>query len=379
MQPNSDPSPPNAYRLCFIVEQELGHKTHSQNLRRMFEHEPGFETRWVLPAWNTAGLAGKIPLYRSNWTLQAGAQARRGLAQQRRLGALDGLFFHTQVPAVLALDWIRRYPSVVSLDATPLQYDALGEAYDHHPGPTWLENLKLRQYRACFQAARHLVTWTQWAKDGLTAGYGVSPDKITVVPPGVNVREWARPGAVAKAPGTIKILFVGGNLERKGGIELLEAFRHLRNQTPSDGPRVELHLVTKDPVPEQPGVFPHYGMQPNTPALKDLYFTSDIFCLPTHGDCLPMALAEAGAAEMPIVSTNLAGIPELVLEGQNGYLVAPKDVKSLVDALAQLIADPSRRAEMGVRSREIVSTGHNVEQNAHLLAGILRRVIDESK
>ncbi len=361
------------------MEQELGHKTHTQNLRSIFEREQGLETRWVLPESGPLGLGARIPVYRSNWTLQAGLQTRRGLARLRKDFPFEGLFFHTQSTAVLARDYIRRYPSVISLDATPLQYDALGEAYDHKPGPGWLEDLKLQQYRACFGAARRLISWSRWAKDGLVADYGISPEKVTVIPPGVDVRQWARPEGYRSDPRTVKILFVGGNLERKGGRELLEAFRAIQEHRPADWPKLELHLVTKDPVQEQPGVFAHYGLKPNAPELRELYFTSDIFCLPTHGDCLPMVLAEAGAAGMPIVSTRLAGIPELVLEGENGYLTEPEDIKALVDALERLVSDPALRASMGARSREIVTTGHNVERNAHLLAQILYQIIDKSK
>ncbi len=364
------------YRLCFIIEQELGHRTHGLNLRSMFAQEPDFEPRWILPELRTTGLAGKIPGYRSNWTLQAGAQTRRELARLARKGGFDAIFFHTQVTAVLATDWVRRYPSVISLDATPIQYDALGQAYDHKAGPGWLEALKRRQYRACFAAARHLVTWSHWAKEGLVTGYGVDPDQVTVISPGVDIRQWARPENSPRDPKKVKILFVGGNLQRKGGLELLQAFRALRDQYAGTGLKLELHLVTKDPVPEQPGVFSHYGLTSNQPELKELYFTSDIFCLPTHGDCLPMALAEAGAAGMPVVSTRLAAIPELVVEGENGYLVPPQDVKSLIGALDQFIKNPDLRASMGARSRKIVSTGHNLERNAHLLAEVLRNAVD---
>ncbi len=178
--PNNTQLPPfNPYRFCFIVEQELGHKTHALNLRSILKQTKDIETRWVLPEKSTVGITTKIPVYRSNWTLQAGTQTRQGLSHLRKDFQFDGLFFHTQVTAVLATDWIRRYPSVISLDATPLQYDSLGDAYDHKQGPDWFEDIKQRLYRSCFTAARHLITWSQWAKDGLVADYGIKPEKIT--------------------------------------------------------------------------------------------------------------------------------------------------------------------------------------------------------
>jgi len=196
----------------------------------------------------------------------------------------DALFL--QVPAVFAQRWIRKIPSIVSLDATPLQYDELGMFYKHEQGPAWLEAWKWRLNRDCFTSARRLVAWSEWAKRGLVQGYGVPADKITVIPPGVNVQEWRRPTPRAPHAGPVKILFVGGDLERKGGMVLLEAFRALRHLG------LELHLVTRDRLPPEPGVFVYNNLEANSQPLKDLYHTCDIFALPTLGDCLPTALRQ---------------------------------------------------------------------------------------
>ena len=105
-------------------------------------------------------------------------------------------------------------------------------------------------------------------------------DKITVIPPGVNVHEWRRPTPRVPHANPVKILFVGGDLERKGGLVLLEAFRALRHLG------LELHLVTKDRLAPEPGVFVYNNLEANSQPLKDLYHTCDIFALPTFGDCL---------------------------------------------------------------------------------------------
>jgi glycosyltransferase involved in cell wall biosynthesis len=113
----------------------------------------------------------------------------------------------------------------------------------------------------------------------------VPADKITVIPPGVNVREWRRPIPRVPHANPVKILFVGGNFARKGGLVLLKAFRALRHLGP------ELHLVTKDRLAPEPNVFIYSELEANSPPPKDLYHTCDIFAL---GDCLPMVLSEGG-------------------------------------------------------------------------------------
>jgi hypothetical protein len=174
------------YKIGFIIEQALGHITHTQNLQRNVPRDPDVQPFWGLVPWETQGLAGRIPVYKSNWTVRAGLRARQAVAGITRQTHLDALFFHTQVPAVLSSNWVRRIPSVVSLDATPIQYDSLGQFYSHQQGSAWLEHLKWKLNRDCFRAARHIVAWSQWAKQGLVDAYEVPAEKVTVLPPGVN-------------------------------------------------------------------------------------------------------------------------------------------------------------------------------------------------
>jgi hypothetical protein len=89
---------------------------------------------------------------------------------------LDALFFHTQVPAILARHWLRKIPGIVSLDATPRQYDELGAFYKHEEGPAWLEAWKWR-LRDWFRSTRRLVVWAEWSKLGLVLSAGSAATK----------------------------------------------------------------------------------------------------------------------------------------------------------------------------------------------------------
>jgi glycosyltransferase involved in cell wall biosynthesis len=361
------------YRIGFILEQALGHITHTQNLQRNIPADRTVEPHWGLVAWEATGLAGRIPIYSSNWTVRSGLRARATVARLAGQTPLDALFFHTQVPAILSRKWINRIPSIVSLDATPMQYDALGAAYGHRAGSSWIERQKWRLNRDCFRSARRLVTWSHWAKQGLVEDYEVPAEKVTVIPPGVNADEWARATPRAEADGPVKILFVGGNLERKGGVELLAAFRALRPLG------VELHLVTRDAVAPEPGLFVYHDVQPNSAPLKRLYHRADIFCLPTKGDCLPMVLSEAGAAGLPVVTTDVAAIPEIVRDGESGYIVPLGDVSALVAALRRLVDDPALRLRQGRCAVDIVTREHDAQRNARQLLELLKVTVDEAR
>jgi glycosyltransferase involved in cell wall biosynthesis len=247
----------------------------------------------------------------------------------------------------------------------------LGAFYKHEQGPAWLEAWKWRLNRDCFRSARRLVAWAEWTKLGLVHGYEVLADKITVIPPGVNVREWRRPTPRVPHAEPAKILFVGGDLERKGGLVLLEAFRALRHSGP-EHLGLELHLVTRDRLPPEPGVFVYNNMEPNSQPLKDLYHTCDIFALPTFGDCLPMVLSEAGASGMAIISTNVAAIPEIIRTGETGLTVPAGDAVALTRALRDLATNPVLRTILGERAMAHVTRHYDAPTNASRLLGLLK-------
>jgi glycosyltransferase involved in cell wall biosynthesis len=360
----------SAYQFGFILEQTLGHATHASNLKANVLRDPEVSTYWQPISWETTGLARHIPIYRTNWTVRAGLRARRAIAELASIVRLDALFFHTQVPAMLAVNWMRRIPSVISLDATPIQYDQLGAFYGHARRSALVERMKWQLHHDCLHAASRIVTWSHWAKRGLVNDYQVPEQRITVIPPGVNAGEWARPGPRPRHAGPTKILFVGGDIRRKGGLLLLEAFRTLR---PLD---VELHVVTHDVLASEPGLFVYTDMQPNSDALKRLYHESDIFCLPTYGDCLPMVLSEAGAAGLPSVATRIAAIPEIVQDGETGFLIPPGDVAALTVALRRLVTNPDLRLEQGARATALVAREFDASCNARRLLSLLKLVAD---
>jgi glycosyltransferase involved in cell wall biosynthesis len=361
-----------APRVGLVLEQTLGHITHADNLRSIIPGIGGIRPVWCPVYFEATRFPARFV---KNWTVRAGLRGRRAIRQAHGAVGLDALFIHTQVPAVLAQDWMRRIPTVVSLDATPRQYDSLGAHYGHEVGSGRVENWKSRANKRCYARAAHLVTWSHWAKAGLVDEYDVPAAKISVIPPGVRVRDWRRPEAVPARDGSVvRILFVGGNLERKGGLVLLDAFRKLRAERDGAWPEIELHLVTQSPLAAEDGVFVHHGLTPNSDELRALYHRSDVFCLPTRGDCLPMVLAEAGAAGLPLVSTAVGAIPEVVRDGETGTVVPVDDAEVLVAALQPLLLQPALRARLGAGAAALVSREHDAEANAARLVGLLREV-----
>ena len=241
-------------------------------------------------------------------------------------------------------------PSVISLDATPLQYDALGAFYGHAPsGDARLEALKKRLNQRAFRSARRLVAWSQWAKDSLVTDYGVPADKILVIPPGIDTDRWDFDRA-ARRSGPINLLFVGGDFARKGGDTLLEAFARLPPALD-----VHLHIVTKTRGVGEglPRVTVRRDVAPNSDALLRLFAQADLFVFPTRGDCLPLAVMEALASGLPVVTTTVGALPEAVTHGETGWVVPPDDAGALAGALAALAEDAPLRARLSSRARAV--------------------------
>ena len=168
----------------------------------------------------------------------------------------------------------------------------------------------------------------------------------------------------------MRVLFVGGQFERKGGIDLLDAMRRL-------GPRAELDVVTGSEiagVPDDVRVRVHRGLSPQSPELVRLYREADIFALPSWGDCMPQAVAEALAAGLPVVATDVGAIPEMVNDSVNGFLVRPRDPRALGVALETLVTDARKRAAFGRWSRVFAEQEHDARKNNRAIFALMRAV-----
>lgn len=75
---------------------------------------------------------------------------------------------------------------------------------------------------------------------------------------------------------------------------------------------------------------------------------ADVFVQPTYEDCFPLTILEAMQYSLPVVSTDEGGIPDIVRDGENGYICKRKDVVSIADALEKLINNPKLRKDMGL-------------------------------
>ena len=329
------------------MEQTLGSVTHYLNLRRQEGLSRGAPPCWLPIEFSQTTLP---------WAFWGSLRARRAVL--RVLDEVDGLFIHTITIALLAPDLFRKRPAVLSSDGTPLNKHQMREAYRLSSETPLVTVAKRAVYRTVFSRAVGFVAWSHWTKQSFVNDYGCRAEDVAVIPPGIDLDDFA-PGD--RGHELTRILFVGGDFKRKGGDLLLEVFRQrLRG-------RAELVLVTSANLPEEPGVRVHRNIRANSPELRKLYATSDIFALPTRADCYSLVCMEALAAGLPIVATKIGGIPDMVKEGVTGHLIERDDPDSLGDALCHLAQSPATRARMGQACRADAVERFEVRSNARRL------------
>jgi glycosyltransferase involved in cell wall biosynthesis len=216
------------------------------------------------------------------------------------------------------------------------------------------EALRHRLDRLTFERAAHVACYSDWARRSLLEHYGRAPEWTDVVAPSAPV-PLTRP---ERADHTVpRIGFVGAPWTRKGGDRLLRWYTSGRLG------RAELHLLCRDApraAREVPGVVVHDPM-PRRRVLEEFLPSCDLFALPTRRDQSPWVLAEAAAASLPIVASNIGGVRELVLDRVSGFVAPVHDDATFCRGIARLVDDHALRDAMG-RAAHAHAAAHLDEQ-----------------
>lgn len=195
-----------------------------------------------------------------------------------------------------------------------------------------------------------LMTMSEWLARSFVESFDQDPAKVVSVGAGANFTELPpRPRRDYSRP---RILFVGKEFERKGGPQLLDAFRALHAERPD----AELWVVSEhkpdDPVP---GVRFFGRIRRDTPAgeeqIQQLYREATAFALPSVYEPFGIAILEAMSWCLPCLGSSRCAIPEMIEEGETGVLVDPEDPQNLLDGLRCLVEDPGRMERMGAAGR----------------------------
>lgn len=330
------PDDPSLPKILFVANPKLGWKTYSrrlievlnqrQDLRGHIEwHAPDPATALVLRHHGGGRPLGIDNILAHQWWL--GRRIRQRVRQQRP----ELVHFAGHWPAG-ALAWLADTPPfTVALDATRPGTDAEREA------PAWRISEIEREALLC-RRARHLFAMSKWTSDSLVREFQVSPARISVAPPAVDLKAFMPPRDHTGIP---NVIFIGNDFKRKGGPRL-----HSWVEGPLAG-SCHLHIVSGDPDARVRGRFTTvHGAIPQAQLFERLLPEMDLICLPTRLDMSPNVLAEAAAAGLPAVASDVGGIDELVVHSKTGILVDPDDDAGFVEGLRVLLSAPDLRSRM---------------------------------
>ncbi len=359
-------------RVLFVNENTLGHGSYLRPYAEYFRTHPDWEIEPVLldvtplppqlarRARSIRGLRRfDLDFGIARWREAASTHAAHLV---RQAGPASVILANTQS---VALHLAGPVPLVIALDAT-----FRGLQASPWFSPTRIRRLTTRYTtrslieaeRRAFERAHHLLPWSRRVGDELERYYGVPRAKVTVLGPAVRI-----PGARIKAanPGP-RLLFVGGDFQRKGGPSFLKVFRERFASW------CEADIVTNSAVDEEPGVRVHRDVEPWSPRWVDLWQRADVFVFPSRLETYGIVVLEALAFQVPVVATPVGAVRELLAEGQAGYIVESSD--GLGPTIEHVLRHPEEAAAKSALGYRSVRANHSMDVLGPRLGELLRRL-----
>jgi glycosyltransferase involved in cell wall biosynthesis len=231
--------------------------------------------------------------------------------------------------------------------------------------------------RKVYHGIDRIFAMSEYLRRSFTEDYGVPPERVSNIGAGVNLDTIPEP-VPGKRHDTKAVLFLGADFTRKGGPQLLEAFRRVREVHPD----ATLHIVgprSLSIAPQQEGGVHFHGYLSKTDPtdkakLDELFENCSLFVLPSLYEPFGIAPLEAMVHQIPAVVSRAWALEETVTPGQTGEHVEPGSVDDLVDRLRALLGDPQRLREMGEAGREFALRRHTwpavVQRMVEEIAGV---------
>jgi colanic acid/amylovoran biosynthesis glycosyltransferase len=232
------------------------------------------------------------------------------------------------------------------------------------------------------EAANAVVTESEYAANYLRQTFPQSAAKVVRVYNGLDLSEFTQANFATGVP---LIISVGRLIEKKGFSSLVAACRILadancnfRCEIIGEGP-LRNALATQISEYNLDAYVTLVGAQTQAEVRRRLT-GARLFALPCTieaaggSDNFPTVIAEAMACGLPVVSSAIAGIPEMVQDGVTGRLVAPNDVSALANAMKEFLADQQRAREFGIRGRQVAQEKFAIAGSVTALLQIFDRV-----
>ncbi len=274
--------------------------------------------------------------------------------------------------------------SATSVAMLAYLFTGIPYSFTAHAKDIYLDSIDLRLQRDKLTSAQFVVTVSEFNRSHLSAlvRQGSLPGRrsasIRRLYNGIDLSQF-EPSLRQYNDATLPlVLSVGRLVEKKGFEDLIRACAILRDagvkftcEIVGKGPR-ESALLALIAALDLSGAVRLIGPKPSEAIVSD-YARATVFALPClvgadgNRDGTPTVLVEAMAMGIPVISTRLTGIPEIVDDGSTGLLVLEHDPAGLAGALTRLLKNPALRASMGSLARSKAERDFDVRKNVALL------------
>lgn len=289
---------------------------------------------------------------------------------------------------ILGIDHIHVHFILLASIAASVISELLKIPFTIHPHATGLFSRNQHAVRLQLEDASRIITISGYHRDYIAnLCPKIDRNDIEVVYCGIETDRFQHTSKNNRNI-PLRILSVGRLIEKKGHEYLVDACALLADR----GHEFQCQIVGAGPLKQalqdridQRGLGNYVTLSGsrNQSQIVDLCQASDIFslaCITAKNgdqDGLPVSLMEAMACELPVVTTPIAGIPDLVMDRETGLLVNERDPVSMADALEELIADEMLSKQLGKNARQRVIDNFEIRNNVRKLAMIFRQVDGE--
>jgi glycosyltransferase involved in cell wall biosynthesis len=239
---------------------------------------------------------------------------------------------------------------------------------------------------AALRRSRLAIYSSDWAAASAISRYGMDPQRVAVVPFGSNLdievsHAEAEAAVAARDDALCRLLFIGVEWERKGGPLTIEIAKALNES----GRRAELDVVGPWPRGEEAPPFVNRlgfvdkGTREGQEQLRQLLLRSHFLLLPSRAECSAVVLSEAAAHAVPVVATNVGGLPTIVRDGINGMLFE-RDASALEYAIYidSVLSLPDRYRQLALSSYAEWCRRLNWQVGGAAVRALIETALDQS-
>jgi glycosyltransferase involved in cell wall biosynthesis len=236
-------------------------------------------------------------------------------------------------------------------------------------------------YRFVFKKAKVILLSPLLYPD--MAAY-VAKDNVFFCPNGIPAIDEKKSSVYKPIDAPIHLLFLSNLIASKGIWNLLEACQYLKDkavlfQCNIVGGEGDISSQELENQIQERGLqyHVHYLGKQHGERKTAIFQSAEIFIHPTHEDCFPLVLLEAMQFGLPIISTEEGAIPEIVEDGQTGFLVSKRDAPALAEKLELLINNNDLRASMGLAGRKKYEAEFTLAHFENRLLSVLTEILEK--